>query len=483
MFKRKLLSCALTAFAFWFPSIALCKSVDAEIRHVIVLHDNDLHGHLESFCYIEKGRTNKEDCERGGAARRATLISKLREQRGANAVLVNAGDTFTRGPLTAAYEGIADIEAMNAVGYDVGALGNNEFKAKDGIEREDAAGAQGDLLRFLRRSHFPWICANVLDEHGALLPGVQPFIVRDVGGLRIAFLGLTTPNSTSYPQVKGWTFRDPVEAATEWIPKARAEADVVIAVTHLGVDADRDLVQKTRGVDAVIGGHSHTFLYTPIEENNLDAQVVPIVQDGEFGVDLGRLDLTFVRGSDGSWRLRHFHDVLIPVDVRDRLDPKIAALVQRYAAPLEVPVGRLPAPVAATLATRRVQTGEQLAVAFRNAAHAELGLHPEGFLYEVFRRRTVRPYDIRAILPFKLHVVAVQVPGDRLCAVVKKESEDGPLRLSAEISTLDCSRPYRVGMLDSVAKSHFDGLDAQDTDVLNWDAVQQSLEPLLAAVR
>src|ERR1043166_1459178 len=79
-----------------------------------ILHTNDLHGHLFPFDYIEEGRSKTERPSVGGAARRATLIKQLRREIKNPVLLVDCGDTFTRGPLTNAYEGIADIEAMNA---------------------------------------------------------------------------------------------------------------------------------------------------------------------------------------------------------------------------------------------------------------------------------------------------------------------------------------------------------------------------------
>jgi 2',3'-cyclic-nucleotide 2'-phosphodiesterase (5'-nucleotidase family) len=74
-----------------------------------VLHTNDLHGHVVPFAYVEKGRAPEEQPSVGGAARRATLVRRIRRETGNPVVLVDAGDTFTRGPLTNAYEGIADV--------------------------------------------------------------------------------------------------------------------------------------------------------------------------------------------------------------------------------------------------------------------------------------------------------------------------------------------------------------------------------------
>lgn len=195
-----------------------------------LLHDNDLHGHLLPFAYTEVGRSKDEQPSVGGAARRATLIRELRREIKNPTMLLDSGDTFTRGPLTNAYEGIADTEAMNAVGYELAALGNNEFKARNAVDQNDAAGAQAALLQVVKRSRFPWVCANAIDQRGAFLEGVQPYVVRDFHGVRVGFLGLTAPRSATYPQTKGWTISDPVTAARQWIPEARKHCDVLIAL-------------------------------------------------------------------------------------------------------------------------------------------------------------------------------------------------------------------------------------------------------------
>ena len=255
--KKPILIFALLFFVA-FPAFAQDDAVT-----LTILHTNDLHGHILPFAYTEIERSKEEKASVGGAARRATLIRRLRKEIKNPTILVDSGDTFTRGPLTNAYEGVADIEAMNAVGYELGALGNNEFKAKDGIEAGDAAGAQFALLRFIKRSHFQWLCANAMDGKGAFLEGVQPFVVRQFptkdGVVRVGFLGLTAPRSASYPQTKGWKIIDPIAAAKEYIPLARAQCDVLIAVTHIGVPLDVQLAKETTGLDAIVGGDSHTF--------------------------------------------------------------------------------------------------------------------------------------------------------------------------------------------------------------------------------
>jgi 2',3'-cyclic-nucleotide 2'-phosphodiesterase (5'-nucleotidase family) len=424
----------------------------AATQSLTILHDNDIHGHLRAFCYVEVAKGPDEHCDVGGAARRATLAKRLRAQAKAPMLLIDSGDTTTRGPLATQYEGVDEIAAMNAIGYDLAAVGNNEFKLKDAADRHDAAGAQAALARLVRQSRFPWICANAAEADGAMLPGVKPYIVRRIGRLRVAFLGLTTQRSQSYPQTKGLKFTDPVEAAKVWVPKARAEADVVIAITHIGVFDDRRLARGSRGIDAIVGGDSHTYLYQPIEEKNLDGQVVPIVQDGEFGVRLGVFNLTFEGGRDHRWRLAHYDDALMPVDASLRPDPALAALVEGYARPLDVPVGHLAA-IGATPAERNAMTAADLAAAFKLAAGTDVGIQPEGDLFESFRTRDVTRFQVHAIVPFHDSVWKGQVTGQKLKELLAKPSQlGGVMHATIAPADIDPARTYSFATTDFVAQ-------------------------------
>ena len=437
--------------------LALAGAARADTQGLTILHDNDIHGHLRSFCYVEVAKGPDEHCEIGGAARRATLIKRLRSEAKAPVLLIDSGDTSTRGPLLTQYEGHDEIAAMNAIGYDLAAVGNNEFKLKDAEDAHDAAGAQAALAKLIAASRFPWICANATETDGSPLPGVKPFIVMRVGKLRVAFLGLTTARSAAYPQVKGLKISDPVEAAKVWIPKARAEADVLIAVTHDGVADDQRLVSQTTGIDAVVGGDSHTYLYQPLVSKNAAGQDTPIVQDGEFGVRLGKLDLMFESDAAHGWRLVRYADELLPVNGEIAPDPKLAALAERYARPLDVPVGKI-GRIGATPKERLSLTAEALAFAWKAAAGTEVGIQPEAVLFEVFRTPVVTRYQVRAIVPFHDTVWKGEISGARLQALLAKPTQlGGVMHATIDAARIDPAKTYTVATTDFVAQAAIPG--------------------------
>lgn len=379
-----------------------------------LLHTNDVHGHMLPFDYGDQSQV-------GGAARRATLIDRLRRETRHPVLLVDAGDVITRGPLWTEFEGKLDVDVMNALGYDLAAVGNNEFKV-----RADTT-AQGVLLDLVRRSRFPWLAANAFDSSGGYLPGVKPYIVREIDGVRVAFLGLTAPRSATYPQTVGWKITDPIEAARALLPKIRREADIVIAVTHIGYGLDLQLAAENPDLDAVVGGDSHTYLPAmTLVQRPRDPQkpaeaarrmAVPVVQDGEFGHDLGRLDLQFEQAGTGSWELRACEWRALPITAALPERSDVAALLERQAAPLRRPIATVEVSGRAA-AERDTATRRLIARALRDETGADVGLQPAGSLFGEWKSGPISRYDIRYVLPFPNQAAVVTVKGSDLRAAL-----------------------------------------------------------------
>lgn len=437
---------------------------------ITILHTNDLHGHMLPFAYTEVGRSKTEQPSVGGAARRATLIRQIRAKLNHPSILIDAGDTFTRGPLTNVYLGIADVEAMNAVGYELGAIGNNEFKAKDAAEASDAKGAQTALANVVKRAKFPWVCANVTQANGRFLPGVKPYVIKKLGALRVGFLGLTTVRSERYPQTKGLEFLDPVETARRWLPKVREQADFVIGLTHQGDSFDAALVAQVDGFDAIVGGDSHTFLYKARWEKSPSGQNVPIVQDGEFGVNLGRVDLHLQKGMDGKWRIARFASALIPITsaLKDATD--VVKVVSRYTAPYQKVIGRIDR-VGQTPEERARITAGVIAEGMKAALRTDFAVATSSGLFGAFHRKEITRYDIREVMPFKNCVSWTTFTGAELKALLANHKD----AVSSK-GAPDDAQTYRVAFIDFEASSTFKlkNLHATETDVR--DAVELGLK-------
>ena len=271
---RKLIAAVVTAM------LVACSGASAQ--KLTIMHFNDTHSHLEPE------RAGKS-AGRGGVIERAALVDSVRNAVGRrNFLLLHAGD-FNQG--TSYYTtlgGMLEVELVNALGYDVVTLGNHEFD--DGIEH---------LGRRLVGLKCPVVCSNYDFSQFELGKYVKPYVVLKRGGMRIGIFGMLTDITKVVERTIADRLPklDDVETANRWASylKNEKKCDIVIALTHLGIEnedfMDQDLVRATRNIDLVVGGHSHTFIKDIVYENNIDGKPVPIVQNGCWGLDTAELSI------------------------------------------------------------------------------------------------------------------------------------------------------------------------------------------------
>ena len=271
---RKLIAAVVTAM------LVACSGASAQ--KLTIMHFNDTHSHLEPE------RAGKS-AGRGGVIERAALVDSVRNAVGRrNFLLLHAGD-FNQG--TSYYTtlgGMLEVGLVNALGYDVITLGNHEFD--DGIEH---------LGRRLAGLKCPVVCSNYDFSQFELGKYVKPYVILKRGGMRIGIFGMLTDITKVVERTIADRLPklDDVETANRWASylKNEKKCDIVIALTHLGIEnedfMDQDLVRATRNIDLVVGGHSHTFIKDIVYENNIDGKPVPIVQNGCWGLDTAELSI------------------------------------------------------------------------------------------------------------------------------------------------------------------------------------------------
>jgi 5'-nucleotidase len=265
---------------------------------ITLLHTNDTHSHIEPF-----GPGNGAISGLGGVARRATLVRQLRQQLG-SVLLLDAGDTFQGTPYFNRYKGRLDYQLMRMLGYDAGTLGNHDFDNGVGLLVEAM-----EAMEQLKHPNPPFNFVNCnFDFKGAPALGrrVQPYLIREFPGIRVgltgvgvAFAGLVAPKNH-----EGISWRDPYESLRPVVNRLREieKVDLVVVLSHLGYNMngsapdDLQMPSQVAGIDAIIGGHSHTFLDVPTRVSQAKGETL-IFQVGFGGVNLGRLDFAVARGA------------------------------------------------------------------------------------------------------------------------------------------------------------------------------------------
>ncbi len=228
------LSLSVTSFAADTDSEAKAEMAGK----TVILHTNDVHGAIEGYAYI-------------------TALKADYEAKGAEVILVDAGDYSQGEVYVSDTKGLDAVEMMNVTGYDVVTLGNHEF---------DYGYAQ--LKENMTKADFKILCANVYGEDGIPIFDAN-YTYTTKSGVKIGFFGMETPEAQTKANpalIKGLKFDTDLKAVAEKQLEALKDDDVVIALSHLGVDdsskpyTSYDLYNAAKGIDFIIDGHSHSVM-------------------------------------------------------------------------------------------------------------------------------------------------------------------------------------------------------------------------------
>lgn len=233
----------------------------------------------------------------------STIVNQVRGER-ENVLLLDAGDIFKRGKYED-YQGKIEMEIANAMGYDAMVLGNNEFKVPGSKKSKKKAGtlleSDTQISNLVKWARFPILCGNVrLNGTNEYIDNVKPYVVEEIGGLRVAIIGITStsPKDEALEMAVNKDFIPGDEAVRQLLPGVKRVSDIQIVLSHAGISTDKMI----KGVSAIIGGHDHISTSKPVVSNG-----IPIMQAGGGGRHyLGRLDLNF-KYKDDKWVLDNFN--------------------------------------------------------------------------------------------------------------------------------------------------------------------------------
>ena len=256
-----------------------------KVKKITILHTNDVHSHIDPFPATDPRNPNM-----GGVARRAAIIEQIRKEE-ANVLLLDAGDIFQGTPYFNYYGGELEFKLMSMMKYDLATIGNHDFD--NGIK---------GLLVQLPKSTFDFVSANYDFRNTVLDTFIKPYKIFKVDGVKIGIfgLGVELKGLVDEKLYKETVYNNPIEVAQDMsrILKEEKKCDLVICLSHLGFTyknepdkaSDINLARKTKNIDLIIGGHTHTFLDKPVIEKNNEGKEVLINQVGCYGINLGRID-------------------------------------------------------------------------------------------------------------------------------------------------------------------------------------------------
>ena len=306
----------------------------SEELYFCILHTNDIHSelipHSPAVNYSSQGKNPTV----GGVARLATAVNEIRESKmkeGEPVLLFDAGDFLGGAPFAwLALDGYAaELTIMQQMGYNAVAIGNHEYDYGPDV-----------LVQYLLQAGYPEAHQKTLVlASNTKAPPDDPLaaqgLYRKTGmfvlenGLKVGVFSIIGKNAVELIGDAGDVqFLDQYETARQMVDELKKQgANVIVDISHSGVDEDRKMAREVPGIDVIVGGHSHTALYKPVLEGD-----TIIVQAGCWGEYLGQLELAY-NPDTGKVRVRNEengHPFLIPIDSSFACNPEINALVQEY---------------------------------------------------------------------------------------------------------------------------------------------------------
>ena len=267
------------------PNILFSKDRTTELT---ILHTNDTHSHIFP---VNNGKYKGF----GGMAQRAQLIKDIRKDN-RNVLLLDAGDIFQGTPYFNFFGGEVEYKLMSRMKYDAVTLGNHDFD--NGIE---------GLNKQLKHASFDFINSNYDFNNTVLKNKIKKYRVFVKDNIRIGVFGLGIELEGLVPEklYDGIVYKNPIRNANYYsaLLKDKEKCNLVVCLSHLGLKydtnkiSDIEIAKKTKNIDVIIGGHTHTFLEKPILIKNKINKDVLINQVGWAGINLGRIDFIFRQNS------------------------------------------------------------------------------------------------------------------------------------------------------------------------------------------
>ncbi len=277
--KIKDIKVILFVLALLLPTL----SVSAQ-KHLTILHTNDTHSCVMP---LSVHLADTLQAGRGGFLRRIAMLKEER-RKDPGLLLFDSGDFCQGSPYYTLFKGDVESGLMNMMHYDAGTIGNHEFDF--GLE---------NMARVFKRLNFPIVCANYRFHEYGLDKIVKPYVILKRNGLKIGVFGLSPrlDGLVDHKNYRSTEYLDPVKTAQEMADLLKKKhCDLVVCISHLGWEekgmGDQEVISHTRGIDLVLGGHSHTYFRQLRYVDNLDGKPVADDQNGKSGIYIGKMILT-----------------------------------------------------------------------------------------------------------------------------------------------------------------------------------------------
>lgn len=392
--------------------LLLAVSAFAADGTVTFITMNDIHGHIYPYSINQEKNGEKVKVEVGGMARASTVIRTEKAKNPGNVFALEMGD-INEGPLFFFYKGLPEVRSLNLAGIDVGTLGNHEFDL--------GAAVLEDVMRYAK---FPFTIANLYTDLPAFKNLYHPYVIKyAANGLKIGFFGLIAPElatvTTGSRQFRvGQNLIEEAQRMVNILQKE--ECDVIVAMTHIGVYADRAIAESVEGIHIITGGHTHTLIETPEIITGPNGWKTMVTQSGSMGRYTGIARVAIKNGKldeeHSTWVAREL-TTAIPMD--KRVSWLIDPFQQKLDEQLGEPIGIMDQDADARKIMVRGQEapiGNFIADALRWNGQTQIGLMNGGSIRgdKVYPAGEVSYKTLYEMLPYGNTLVRFELTGEQI---------------------------------------------------------------------
>lgn len=396
------------------PAGQAVRSEDAVVNFTI-LYQNDNHGAIIPATVAPAGGGTRQQ---GGFVTLSRYVEKYRAANPGRTMFFNTGDWFQGTPEGNESKGESVIDLLNALQIDAAAIGNHDFD----FGAENAA-------RLVGLARFPVLANNLIDSRTGRRPAFLPveYWRKEIDGVRfIAFgiLGRETAGSIGSDFSTGYRLEDDLAVTRAAIAQLRGQCDVLICLSHSGVDVDKELARQCPELDLIIGGHSHTAIDPPYTDPN---NRVIVLQAGAKGATLGKLDIAIDRATR---RIANFSGTLVPlypeVEGLPPADLDFVARVNRWTEPVAAMMAQVFGTAATALTRRDLAEGPASSLlgnwmcdVMRAKTNADIAFHNRSGLRSEIPAGPITKRHLYEVSPFGNQLATVSLTGEQVREVVE----------------------------------------------------------------
>ncbi len=399
--KKKFPVSALLVGVFALSSVSsVFAAVDQNTNTTIDIYSfNDFHGAL------------KEGSKDAGMAKLVSFINEQKAQN-ENTIVVSAGDNYNGTPVSNMLYGAPVSEMFKAMDLVTSAVGNHEFDfGRDKIEIWENEG------------NFPFVAANIIDKAtGELVEWADPYVIEEVDGVNVAFIGLATPETAFKANplyVDDLDFADPTKTAEKYVPLAKADgADIVVLLTHIGTfqddagvvtfEEDGKGLPYVDGVDLIFSGHSHQFVSG--EVNGVD-----VVQGYKQGRSVSKATVTITDGEiDVNTEIINFRELKENISEDSEMLKVLEDANKEVEPIMGVVVGNLAEELSHERNIRNTPLGQWITMVMQEEGNVDIAVTNAGGIRAPFDAGDVTMEEVYTVMPFDNVISTFELTGEQV---------------------------------------------------------------------